>query len=95
MSTLLDTWQFPAIDAVAQGDLGRRAHRHQSVYDLRVMAAEILPVAMSRKGWVANGLGAGRTVTVDQIDRLAPDGWTSRRVPVGERPPIDESGSPE
>jgi len=31
------------------------------------------------------------TIAGYQFDRTAPQGWTSRRVPVGERPPLTES----
>ena len=45
------TWcRTLGLDAVAQVDLGARAHSHQSVHDLGVMAAEILAVAHRRLG---------------------------------------------
>jgi glucosyl-3-phosphoglycerate synthase len=93
MSTLLDTWLRRGPAGIAQVDLGHRAHRHQSVHDLGVMAAEILQVTLARKGWLPKAGAAGRSVTLDQFDRVAPDNWTSRRVPVGERPPLIELGN--
>ena len=47
---LLDVVTSLGLDAVAQVDLGARAHSHQSVHDLGVMAAEIIAVAHRRLG---------------------------------------------
>lgn len=49
LSTLLDTVGRHGLDALAQVDLGSRAHRHQANHDLAVMAAELLAVAERRK----------------------------------------------
>lgn len=86
MATLLDVARLHGLDAVAQVDLGRRAHRHQSVHDLGVMAAEILQVADRRTP-------GGRpldTVQLCQFDRAAAGRWRERPVPVAERPPAAE-----
>ena len=48
LATLIDTAERHGLDALAQVDLGRRAHKHQSVHDLGVMATEILAVAARR-----------------------------------------------
>src|SRR5271165_2531324 len=45
LATLMDTTARYGLDAVAQVDLGSRAHRHQANHDLAVMAAELLMVA--------------------------------------------------
>jgi glucosyl-3-phosphoglycerate synthase len=85
LATLLDTVSRHGLDAVAQVDLGSRAHRHQANHDLAVMAAELLAVAERRRG------GAGRpsrTLTIEQFERH--NGQVRRRsrpVPVQERPP--------
>ncbi len=42
LATLMDTSARYGLDAVAQVDLGSRAHRHQANHDLALMAAELL-----------------------------------------------------
>ncbi|GAB2478238.1 glucosyl-3-phosphoglycerate synthase [Jatrophihabitans fulvus] len=84
-STLVDTARDPGLDAIAQVDLGSRAHRHQNVHDLGVMAAEILAVADRR-----TGSGYADAVTLAQYDRATPGRWHEREVPVAERPPMKE-----
>ncbi|HSY14501.1 MAG TPA: glucosyl-3-phosphoglycerate synthase [Jatrophihabitantaceae bacterium] len=82
LATLLDTAERHGLDAIAQVDLGRRAHHHQSVHDLGVMATEILHVAQRRSG------GATRpSVVLDQYD-AGTLSWRQRPVPVAERPPM-------
>jgi len=49
MAVLIDTAQRHGIGAIAQVDLGERAHRHQPDADLAVMAAELLMVAGRRR----------------------------------------------
>ncbi len=49
LASLLDTYTSAGLDAIAQVDLGARAHRHQGVHDLGVMAAELLVVADQRR----------------------------------------------
>jgi len=93
LATLMDTASGYGLDAVAQVDLGSRAHRHQANHDLAVMAAELLVVAERRR--------AGHRAGNDDEARLSPAGtlWqfvrdetgqaqpVSRLVPVAERPP--------
>ena len=57
LATLLDVHRRGGLPAIAQVDLGARAHSHQSVHDLGVMAAELLAVAARRAGC---GHAAGR-----------------------------------
>ena len=49
LSTLLDTFTRHGLGALAQVDLGSRAHRHQADHDLALMAAELLVVAEARR----------------------------------------------
>lgn len=49
LAVLLDTARVHGLDAVAQVDLGRRGHKHQSSHDLAVMAAEIMLTAVRRR----------------------------------------------
>ena len=48
LATLVDTSARCGLNALAQVDLGSRAHRHQSDHDLALMAAELLVVAENR-----------------------------------------------
>jgi glucosyl-3-phosphoglycerate synthase len=85
LATLLDTVSQHGLDAVAQVDLGSRAHRHQADHDLAVMAAELLAVAETRR---SGRHRKSRPVTLEQFERE--DGQVRRRsrpVPVQERPP--------
>jgi glucosyl-3-phosphoglycerate synthase len=83
MAVLLDTWQHYGLDVLAQVDLGTRRHRHQSVHDLGVMAAEIQHVALLR----LHADPAAHAV-LHQFDRAVEGGWVARPVPVQERPPV-------
>jgi glucosyl-3-phosphoglycerate synthase len=78
-ATLLAAFDRGGLDAIAQVDLGRRAHRHQSVHDLGVMAAEILAVADGFEG----------RATLAQPDRTAPGSWRAREIPTSARPPAN------
>jgi glucosyl-3-phosphoglycerate synthase len=82
IAVLLDVFAAGGLDAIAQVDLGERAHSHQSVHDLGVMAAELLAVAGRRLGWPAVD-----SAELWQFDRRAADQWRARAVPVTERPP--------
>jgi glucosyl-3-phosphoglycerate synthase len=81
-STLVDTARRFGLDAIAQVDLGRRAHRHQSVHNLGVMAAEILAVARRR-----SAAPYADEVWLPRPVREVPGGWDEVQVPTGERPP--------
>ncbi|MFL6025153.1 MAG: glucosyl-3-phosphoglycerate synthase [Marmoricola sp.] len=50
LAALVDTLAERGVDAIAQVDLGRRAHRHQALRDLGGMATQILAAALSRAG---------------------------------------------
>lgn len=50
LAALVDTQRSLGIDAIAQVDLGTRAHRHQSLRDLTGMATQILAAALARVG---------------------------------------------
>jgi glucosyl-3-phosphoglycerate synthase len=85
LAALLDTASRHGLDALAQVDLGSRAHRHQANHDLAVMAAELLAVAEARR------TGSGRQVPGFALEQYSrEDGQVRRRsrpVPTGERPP--------
>jgi glucosyl-3-phosphoglycerate synthase len=50
LAALVDTERLCGIDAIAQVDLGTRAHRHQSLRDLSGMSGQILAAALARVG---------------------------------------------
>ncbi|MCU1659212.1 MAG: hypothetical protein JWO57_3868 [Pseudonocardiales bacterium] len=83
IGALLDVYLDHGLDAIAQVDLGERAHTHQSVHDLGVMAAEILAVAARRAG-AAERLHSSQ---LWQFRRDCSPAWRSREVPMHERPP--------
>ncbi len=73
------------LDAIAQVDLGRRAHRHQSLRDLGGMAAQILAATHARAGGSSR---PGEPIALRQfrhdVTGVVP---TDRIVPTVERPP--------
>jgi glucosyl-3-phosphoglycerate synthase len=48
LAALIDTARSLGLDAIAQVDLGRRAHRHQSLSDLGAMATQLMAAASAR-----------------------------------------------
>jgi glucosyl-3-phosphoglycerate synthase len=50
LAALVDTVRAHGVGALAQVDLGSRAHRHQSLRDLSGMATQILAAALARAG---------------------------------------------
>jgi glucosyl-3-phosphoglycerate synthase len=84
LATLMDTVDRHGLEAVAQVDLGSRAHRHQANHDLALMAAELLVVAERRRP-------SGEPPTpalLQQFERAAGElRAVSRPVPAHERPP--------
>ena len=83
LAALVDTVSQLGLEAVAQVDLGRRAHRHQALRDLGPMALQCLAALQARAGLVAPD-----PVALRQF-RATPDGTTMtvRDVPLTERPP--------
>lgn len=86
LAALIDVYERGGLDAIAQVDLASRAHSHQSVHDLGLMAAEILAVAGRRTG---RGTSAA---ALWQFDRTADPCWRARPVPMLERPPVRSLG---
>ena len=84
LATLMDTESRHGLDALAQVDLGTRAHRHQANHDLALMAAELLVVAERRQP-------APRLPAETVLQQFVRDeGGVSPRlrpVPTRERPP--------
>jgi glucosyl-3-phosphoglycerate synthase len=88
LASLVDTLTEHGLAAIAQVDLGSRGHRHQSVHDLGVMAAEIQYVADRRFFGATDGRESG---VLSQFDRTVSGNWLERPVPLTERPPAATS----
>jgi glucosyl-3-phosphoglycerate synthase len=86
LATLMDTVAGHGLDAVAQVDLGSRAHRHQADHDLALMAAELLVVAERRRS--GGQLPDPALLRQFVRDRKGQVRQVSRPVPVHERPPV-------
>lgn len=83
LASLIDTGELLGMDAIAQVNLGRRAHRHQSLNDLGAMSTQIMAAAHRR-------LDAVRADGVDLRQYAPGDGKISpvhRAVDTTERPP--------
>lgn len=80
MATLLDVASTHGLDAVAQVDLGKRAHRHQNLHDLGAMATGILAVAARRLDLDVAAVPA----VLPRLDSTRQ--WEERPVPMDERP---------
>src|SRR6266702_477884 len=92
LSTLLDTAATRGLDAIAQVDLGSRAHKHQTDHDLALMAAELLVVAERRCPALGAAEAGGRPAPAGPLlAQFVRDGTqvrpVTRPVPVQERPP--------
>ncbi|RNL65317.1 glucosyl-3-phosphoglycerate synthase [Nocardioides marmoriginsengisoli] len=84
-TALIDTARTRGIDAIAQVDLGRRAHRHQALRDLGGMATQILAAALDRAGWEHRPGDGSVLRQFHPVDGVATA--TDRFVPQSERPP--------
>lgn len=85
IASLVDTYSRYGLEAIAQVDLGARAHRHQKDHDLAVMAAELLAVVRAR---CDGGDPAAPPVAAQELHQFTRDaGWRSRPVPLAQRPP--------
>jgi glucosyl-3-phosphoglycerate synthase len=84
LSTLLDTFTRHGLGALAQVDLGSRAHRHQADHDLALMAAELMVVAEARRDH-PEPPGQELHQFVRDHGEVRP---RSRAIPCQERPPV-------
>jgi glucosyl-3-phosphoglycerate synthase len=83
MAALIDTARMAGVDAIAQVDLGRRAHRHQAQRDLGAMATQVLAAASARAA-NAELPDAVLLRQYSRIDRAVIQ--QDRQVALGERP---------
>jgi glucosyl-3-phosphoglycerate synthase len=82
LAALVDTLAAHGPSAIAQVDLGVRAHRHQALLDLGGMATQILAASLAR-----SGVGAREEAVLRQF--LPGPLVQDRVVPTHERPPAD------
>lgn len=75
-AVLVDTLEHCGLDAIAQVDLGIRAHTHQDLASLGTMAAEILAAAARRRG-------ADQTFEESTISQVL---WVDSTATVVDRP---------
>jgi glucosyl-3-phosphoglycerate synthase len=91
LATLMDTVSRHGLSALAQVDLGTRAHKHQANHDLALMAAELLVVAERRRPAPRLPGEAVLRQYVREEDGVRP---RRRPVPTRERPPAASVASP-
>jgi glucosyl-3-phosphoglycerate synthase len=80
-TALIDTVRTLGVDAIAQVDLGRRAHRHQALRDLGGMATQILLATLERVGLETHlpegaqlrQFHPGADGRVEAVDRFVPE----------------------
>ncbi len=87
IAALVDTADLLGADAVAQVDLGRRAHRHHRHDTLGPMAVQVIAAMEARTG-ARTASRTSQVLTLRQYDR-GPAGFVARPRPVEvmERPP--------
>jgi glucosyl-3-phosphoglycerate synthase len=85
-TALIDTVRTLGVDAIAQVDLGRRAHRHQALRDLGAMATQIVAAVVERAGVhrFDSSVSLRQYHPVD--GQVAP---LTREVATSERPPAE------
>ncbi|MCW2755569.1 MAG: glycosyl transferase, family 2 [Marmoricola sp.] len=85
-TALIDTLRSRGLAAIAQVDLGRRAHRHQALRDLGAMATQIIAAVQQR----STGAAPEGPVTLRQYHPVAGSiAPLTRIVEVTERPPAN------
>jgi glucosyl-3-phosphoglycerate synthase len=89
VAALIDTLDGHGLEAIAQVDLGRRAHQHQALRDLAVMSTQIQAAVRARRGGPARDEVALRQFHPEH-GRAEP---TLVDVRLTERPPAVELGA--
>jgi len=84
LASLVDTVGMAGVEAIAQVDLGVRAHRHQALRDLGGMATQIIAAALARAG--TPDRPEHEAVLRQFLRGLEP---LDRVVPLVERPPAE------
>ena len=83
-TALIDTLRTLGVDAIAQVDLGRRAHRHQALRDLGAMATQIVAAVVERAGVDRSDSSVSLRQYHPVDGQVAP---LTREVATSERPP--------
>jgi len=90
LAALVDTTRTLGVDAIAQVDLGRRAHQHQPLRDLGAMATQVIAAAEARVHPLADR--SGEVVLRQYRPKEGGIEPCDRLVGVGERPPARTVG---
>ena len=85
-ASLIDTVRAGGVEALAQVDLGVRAHRHQALRDLGGMATQIIAAALARVGG-GSAVQAHEAILKQYLRGLEP---VEHVVPIIERGPAKE-----
>ena len=85
LAALVDVHDRLGLDAIAQVDLGRRGHSHQSLHGLGPMAAQVMAAVLSRSGTTLEAQALLRQFLPDSLPRAA-----GLEVDLTERPPARE-----
>ena len=88
LAALVDTLSEHGLGAIAQVDLGTRAHRHQALRDLGGMSAQIMAAALARAGARASTSGLALRQFLGAGDELEA---VDRSVATSERPPARDA----
>lgn len=81
---LIDTFDRLGLRAIAQVNLGVRAHRNRPLDELAVMSRQVMATLLSRCGIADSGVGLTQYVAVD--DRYEPH---TSAVSLADRPPMN------
>jgi glucosyl-3-phosphoglycerate synthase len=92
LGLLVDIFELVGLDAMAQVDLGRRQHRHQSDEALATMAGQVMLTAwgrLDRQGRIVESAPPATTLTQFRRDDSGLR-WQTSETAVGDRPPLIE-----
>lgn len=93
VAVLLDTVRAAGLDAVAQVDLGLRAHTHHGLADLGPMATQVMAAVLARRPH--GPLPAEVCLRQFRRDAAGDPQPVERAVPLDERPPAAAVRAPE
>jgi glucosyl-3-phosphoglycerate synthase len=91
---LVDTFDRLGLDAIAQVNLGVRAHRNRPLAELGVMSRQVIATLLSRCGIADSGVGLTQFFADGLDGSDGPDGWGSytqrtSAVSLVDRPPMN------
>jgi glucosyl-3-phosphoglycerate synthase len=90
LGLLVDIFELVGLDAMAQVDLGRRQHRHQSDEALAAMASQVMLTAwgrLDRQGRIVESAPPATTLTQFRRDESGLR-WLTSETAVADRPPL-------